>query len=362
MLTFVPDNQTDMRFIFVHIGTTIRLLTGAALAASLLLLTSCGADGRRATGAEPGSQQHMPASKGLPFEMVVIAPRLAYEGELADSVDMLLRCSTPVLPQHEPLFRLNVVWADGNLTPWRTYRSRLVLDIDPHAPAHSAIGVARNHVARPQLEIKVTARSTHELAQLLGLYKERLRNLLVDHELDCMAAELRRKYSLPTAKALKEVAGHTICVPPGLKASKRAPHFLWTGTNLNDKDQNFVFYAYDWDGRPLTLTTAVAKRDSALGVNIPGSRPDQWMQTARDAQTHRPLVVSRARVINKRYVHELHGLWEMRNGALGGAFVSLERIDTAARRVLVTEGFIYSPYSPKRNLLRQMEAALRTWQ
>jgi hypothetical protein len=51
----------------------------------------------------------------------------------------------------------------------------------------------------------------------------------------------------------------------------------------------------------------------------------------------------------------------MHNGALCGAFVSLERIDTANSRVLVTEGFIYSPYSPKRTILREMEAALRTF-
>ena len=67
-------------------------------------------------------------------------------------------------------------------------------------------------------------------------------------------------------------------------------------------------------------------------------------------------------VIGGASVQEVHGLWEMRDAALGGAFVALERVDTAARRVLVTEGFIYSPHSPKRDLMRQMEAALRTFQ
>ena len=323
-------------------------------------LASCGGRPNGASTADATSGQHKPASRGLPFEMVVIAPQQAFEGEVSDSIDMLLRCSTPVLPQHEDLFRLNIIWADANLTPWRTYRERLILDIDRKADRPS-VGVARNPVARPQLEVKVTARSPHELAQFLYIQKERLRDLFVEHELDYIADDLRAKHNKNTAQQLKELCGHTICVPPALRASKRAPDFLWTGTNLNDKDQNFVFYTYPWDGRPLTITTSIAMRDSALALNIPGTRPDQWMQTAIDRQTRRPLVFARTRIMNKEQVFEFRGLWEMRNGALGGAFVSVEHIDTAARRVLVTEGFIYSPHSPKRTIMRQMEAALRTW-
>lgn len=337
-----------------------RAAAAALMAGAVLLPSACGGQrGGTAGGGQPA--EHKPESRGLPFEMVVIAPQQVFEGELSDSVDMLLRCSTPVLPQHESLFRLNIIWADANLTPWRTYRERLVLDIDRRA-ARPDIGVARDAVARPQLEVKVTARSVHELAQLLGERREQLRHLFVEHELDYMAAQLRQRHNKPTADALRQLCGHTICVPTGLKASKRGTDFLWTGTNLNDKDQNFVFYTYPWDGRPLTLERSVAMRDSALSVNIPGSRLDQWMQTALDRQTRRPLVIARTRIINKEQVHQLHGLWEMRNGALGGAFVAVEHIDTAASRVLVTEGFIYSPHSPKRTILRQMEAALRTWQ
>ena len=46
--------------------------------------------------------------------------------------------------------------------------------------------------------------------------------------------------------------------------------------------------------------------------------------------------------------------------ALGGPFVSLAYPDSAQGRLLVTEGFIYSPDTNKRDLVRRMEAALRT--
>ena len=318
---------------------------------SLFIVMAC-------TGGEKSANK--PASRGLPFEMVVIAPEQAYEGELSDTIDAVLRASTPVLPQHEPMFRLNIVWADANLTPFRTFRLRFIAKINPRA-AKASIGVARDAVARPQLEVKAEAPSAHELALLIGRERVRIQDLFTDFELDNMAAALRRRHNVATRKAFRKLTGHTICVPPALKSSKQAPGFLWTGTNLNDRDQNFVCYSYPWDGRPLTPEQYVGKRDSALRANIPGSRPDQWMTTARVGEGT-PLIVSRARTINKMYVHEVHGLWEMRNGALGGAFVALERIDSAKRRVVVTEGFIYSPHSPKRTILREMEAALRTFE
>lgn len=335
-----------------------------------LMLVSCSTGDRR---------PHKPASKGLPYELVLIVPKALYEGSLRDSLDALLKSSTPVLPQHEPLFRLDVVYQEGNLVPWRTFRNRLLVDLGP-----ADIGVARNAIARPQIEVKVSAPSARELAELIGANRQYLTDLFVDSELEVEAARLRRKYSRMTYDSLQRLSGHTICVPEGLHAAKVGTDFLWTGTNLNDRDQNFVFYSYPWDGQALSESRFVENRDSVMRVNIPGAAVGQWMQTARvplpspaasapsaasatsvsadgHARKGSPLVLSRTRVIDNKVVLEVHGLWEMRGGALGGAFISMERVDTAARRVLVTEGFIYSPHSPKRNLMRQMEAALRTF-
>ena len=100
-------------------------------------------------------------------------------------------------------------------------------------------------------------------------------------------------------------------------------------------------------------------RDSVMKRNIPGSTPENWMTTTRE--NGEPLVVQRSvQLADGRQVYEMRGLWEMRKGALGGPFVSLAYPDSAQGRLLVTEGFIYSPDTNKRDLVRRMEAALRT--
>ena len=319
-------------------------------------------------GATEAAAVNRPASRGLPYELVLIIPRAAYTGELKDSLEAVLLGSTPLLPQHEPMFRLDVAYTDGNLTPWRTMRNRLVVDID-RSLTRSQLQIAYDPVARPQVEIRLTAPSPHDLALYLGTHRTRITDLFVNHELNYEASCLRRKHDRMTYDSLRALCGHTICVPSSFRASKRGIDFLWTGTNLNDKDQNFVYYSYPWNGQPLSMQQFVAKHDSILQANIPGSRPDQWMQTATASSTNasstptekRPLVIARTRTINNIKVLQVHGLWEMRNGALGGPFVALERVDSAAHRVIVTEAFVYSPHSPKRDIMRQMEAALWTF-
>lgn len=325
--------------------------------AAAMALTVCSCSTK--SGRDQETVGHKPAARGLPYELVMVVPRGLYTGELKDSLDAVLMGSTPVLPQHEPLFRLDVAYTDANLTPWRTFRNRLIVETDVQAK-EPQMGVARDVMARGQIEVKVTARTAHELAEFISVQRQRLTDLFVEHELEYEAANLRRKHDAMTADSLQALSGHTICVPPSFRASKVARDFLWTGTNLNDKDQNFIYYTYPWDGRPLTPERFAAKHDSVLQTNVPGARSGQWMQTAR--REGRPLLLARTRTLNKKVVQQVHGLWELRAGALGGPFVALEQVDTAAGRVVVVEGFVYSPHSPKRDILRQMEAALRTFE
>ncbi|MBQ2043303.1 MAG: DUF4837 family protein, partial [Bacteroidaceae bacterium] len=178
-------------------------------------------------------------------------------------------------------------------------------------------------------------------------------------QLEMRVAQLKQKYSQKAHSELKAVMGRTIFAPEEIRAAKRGNNFLWAGSNLNEKDLNVVVYTYPWDGKDvLQPLHFAAMRDSVMQANIPGSQPDQWMETVREDGL--PLLASRLRKLNGGVAQEVRGLWQMRNGALGGPFVSLARIDTAANEVLVAEGFVYSPSTEKRDLLRRVEAAIRT--
>lgn len=336
------------------IMTRYRYIFRIAASAVLLALTASLWQSCKSDQSSP-----LPEAKGLPYELVLVCPKQMYQGALHDTLEAVLQASTPVLNQHEPLFRLSTVYDESKITAFREFRSRLVLGVDASIK-EPVVRMANDVRATPQIEVKITAHDVRQLTEFISDNRERITDLFVEHELQHAAALLRQQYSASTASALRDVCGYTVCVPQSLRASKRGTDFLWTGTNLPDRDMNFVYFSYPWDGGVLTDSAFVCAHDSALQANIPGSRAGQYMQTAR--VDGKPLAIARMRMINNRCVLEVRGLWDVRGAALGGPFVAQAHVDTLACRVRVAEGFIYSPHSSKRPLLRQMEAALRTFE
>jgi len=67
---------------------------------------------------------------------------------------------------------------------------------------------------------------------------------------------------------------------------------------------------------------------------------------------------------NSPYSVEARGLWGLfghPGDLMGGPFVSYTLLDTVYNRVVTLDGFLYAPSDPKRDLLRQLEAILKSF-
>lgn len=296
-------------------------------------------------------------SKGLPYELLVVVEPAVWNSVAGDSLREVLESPVPGLLQHEKMFRLVRVAPRHYERVYVTMRNKLFVYVDPEQP-RTRMAVARDVEAAPQWEVTLAAPSVEDLAVWLGQNRERLTDIFVDAELGLEAARLHKKHSKKIADELKALAGYTLCVPEDVASSKRGQNFLWGSTNRNEKDYNIVFYTYPLEGaNPFDTEEYVRKRDSVMKKNIPGSTPEKWMTTSREGG--QPLVCARRRTLD-RDVLEVRGLWEMHRGGIGGPFVAIVYPDTAAGHVVVCEGFVYSPSTAKRELIRTMEAALRT--
>lgn len=319
-------------------------------AAVFLMLASC-------TPKTPEQKRLVP-SVGLPSELLLVVDPEVWNSDLADSLTQLLKGPVPGLMQEEPFFRLTRVLTPNFKPAYSTLHSQFFVRLDPSL-AEPVMGVSRNVVSRPQIRVTLAAPSLDVLRAYLYKYGSLARQHLADAQIEMRAAQLRRKHSKRVAADLDSVLGLSIMAPTDMMATKKRDHFLWAGTNRNEKDLNLVVYSYPWDGTEIrTPEHFVSHRDSVMQAHIPGSQPDQWMQTTR--VDDRPIVFSEIRTLRGRRIQEVRGLWQMRNGAMGGPFVSHVVIDTAATRVVVAEGFVYSPSTDKRDLLRTLEASLST--
>ena len=135
--------------------------------------------------------------------------------------------------------------------------------------------------------------------------------------------------------------GIAMQVPADLTASRVGKDFLWLSNNAPSSMVNICLYSIGkGDFRQ--------QRDSVMRRNILGEQKGMYMRTASIASvTH-----GRGNSVTVR------GLWEMKNDAMGGAFVAYWQPEGS--RIVVAEAFVYAPETKKRNLVRRLEAALYT--
>ncbi|MBQ8969138.1 MAG: DUF4837 family protein [Bacteroidaceae bacterium] len=300
-------------------------------------------------------------SKGLPAELVVVVSPQMSKNENEDTLNSVVDADAPGLASSERIFRSMTIGEKVYEKGFKMMHSQLFVKIDPSVKEPS-LGIAHDVYATPQLQIMVKAPTEKQMRQYLSQNRERIQNLILDFQLDRFAGILRRQYSKKTLDDLRPL-GYEVFMPVDLVATKSGKNFLWASSNRGgDRDVNFVFYTYPWNGENVADTSLfVARRDSVMKANIPGSQPDQWMTTARGEQGI-PVVWASLRKIGGEARYEVRGLWEMHHAFMGGPFVSLVTVDTVERRVVVGEGFVFSPNSSKRDLLRSVEAGLRTIQ
>lgn len=326
----------------------LHIISTAAVMAAVLLFSSCSEGEKGKTLAE---------SKGLPSELLLVVDKDLWDTDLQDSVKLISEASVPGLPQAENTFRVTQIFSDYYDRSFFTFHSKLFVHVDP-ALKKSVIGVNRNVHARPQIEVTVSAPSQEDLRDCLSRNSESIVDLISETQIEMRMASLR-KYSKRVDDDLRKTLSMSIRVPENVVATKKGENFLWAGSNLQQKDLNVVVYTYPWSrGEELTEEILVGKRDSVMKVNIPGASEGQWMQTTRIDGA--PVVLSRFRNISGKNMLEVRGLWEMKGAALGGPFVCLARVDSLNQRVVVAEGFVYSPSTDKRELVRTLEASLRT--
>lgn len=298
-------------------------------------------------------------SKGLPGELLLIVDASLWKTSARDSLEDVLKGSVPGLSQHEPMFRMIRIFPENYSGQYSTMRNIIEVREDPQADGVE-MGVAYNVKAVPQTYVNIKVRDVASLNHFLMTHREQITDLFLASEMQWEAARLKKKYSKIVDDASRELFGYTVKVPADIAKVKKGEQFIWASSDRQTQDMNYVCYSLPLADSSMLLTKRwVELRDSVMKRNIPGSTPENWMTTTRE--NGEPLVVQRSvQLADGRQVYEMRGLWEMRKGALGGPFVSLVYPDSAQGRLLVTEGFIYSPDTNKRDLVRRMEAALRT--
>jgi len=230
-----------------------------------------------------------------------------------------------------------------------------LVDINKQLYTRTKMKFSRDVHSIGQIVLTIQSPSADEFVDYCFEHGQEIIDFLTKMEMNRLVKELDGKYSKVTAQLAKEKFNCTLHAPDELKSFKRGDNFFWTSSNGASAMVNIAMYTYPYEG-PHTFNKqyVLAKRDSVMAANIPGTLPSMHMATDTLCTTCKPIVV------HGQYAYEARGLWYMENDGMGGPFVSHSRVDTVRNLVVVVEGFVFAPEKMKRGLMRRMEGSLYT--
>ena len=295
-----------------------------------------------------GPQSLLPKSGGRPYEVLLVAS----DRRCAAVVDSVLTQDMPSLPQREPMFDVSLIDTTRFNQTTRLARCIVIVTVNPAVFTSTRIRYEKNVWARPQLVVYVNTPSASQLSQYMAKAGHRLTSLLTRAEINTAISTLRAGSNRKAESSIRRMFGWDMRIPAEMKAGKTGRNFIWLSDNRPDRMRNICVYSYS--GTTLDAHRALAARDSVMRLNIPGELDGMYMQTTPGS------VTAGLTTEDGRTVMISRGLWEMRNDAMGGPFVSYSVVDSANSRIIVAEAFVYAPGTNKRNLIRSAEAALYT--
>lgn len=295
-----------------------------------------------------GPQSLLPKSGGRPYEVLLVAS----DRRCAAVVDSVLTQDMPSLPQREPMFDVSLIDTTRFNQTTRLARCIVIVTVNPAVFTSTRIRYEKNVWARPQLVVYVNMPSASQLSQYMAKAGHRLTSLLTRAEINTAMSTLRAGSNRKAESSIRRMFGWDMLIPADMKAGKTGRNFIWLSDNRPDRMRNICVYSYS--GTTLDAHRALAARDSVMRLNIPGELDGMYMQTTPGS------VTAGLATEDGRTAMISRGLWEMRNDAMGGPFVSYSVVDSANSRIIVAEAFVYAPGTNKRNLIRSAEAALYT--
>jgi hypothetical protein len=234
-------------------------------------------------------------------------------------------------------------------------RNILMVEVDASRYTKVSFNTEKDRWSSGQVVIRVTSPEKEMLLDYLEQHPGQLVDFFTKVEMSRMAQVLQKTHSTWVENKLQEKFGIVLYAPDDFDSFRDTTDFFWASNNANTGRMDIVVYTFPYtDEHTFTKEYLVARRDSILGANIPGSFPGSRMATDTSYVSYT------ATAQRGRYCGVLRGLWQMEGDMMGGPFVSYARVDETHHRVVVAEGFVYSPETDKRAYIRRLEGALHT--
>ena len=296
----------------------------------------------------------LPSVSGNEGDLLVVTTQSDWDGELGVTIRDSLTQEYPYLPSVEPMFDLSHASPKGFTDLYHTFRSILIVNIDPKEIASRVI-YKTNVWAAPQAVIKLNAPSREEA---LKAFKENCRDIITfleNMERDRIISNIKAYEDQFLAPKVREMIGGSPYFPHGYKLKAKRNNFIWISHETQYIQQSILIFKYPIiEGVDMMASENLrAATDRLLKENVPGMFENTYMIITPIIDPY----IGYNKSGNNIFA-EMKGLWEVYGDYMGGPFVSHTYYAPDGKNMVTLFAFAYAPKYDKRTYMRQLEAIL----
>lgn len=312
-----------------------------------IIVSSCGS----------GMKNISTSSTGKNGEVLVVADRELWRGDLKDTITNFFTEVQYGLPQAEPRFSVFSVPSDEFNRILRPHRSILMVSIDKSL-TEPKVSYAKDKWSEPQILVKLMGPTRESLIEKFWEQRENIADLFIESEYRRYQKVALNMGEPSIAKKLEERYHFSMTFPKGYSISTMLDNFCWIRKEAKDFSHGIMVYTYDYtDTKLMDSKSILFIRDTITKAHIPGPTDSSYM--AVSYKVYEPQ--SKVTEFMGNYCVETRGLWLVKNDFMGGPFVNYTFVDKTRNKVFVLDGYVYAPRDNKRDMLRSVEAILHTW-
>ena len=282
---------------------------------------------------------------------VIIDDQL-WNGEVGDRIRSKFASPVIGLPQEEPLFTINQYSAklmEGFMTDSRTI-------IVVKKENKNEFVIKKNQYAEPQNVFHITGKTNTAILEIIEKSTPQIIQIIKETEI----AENQRinAQSLINPIIIKNKFQISLQVPSGYFYAHQNTNFLWLKKEITSGNTSILIYQVPINSikkTPNQIANIVKMRDSIGNLYIRGTELDTHMITE---EGYAPYLFKTK--LNGKVTYETRGTWELKNDFMSGPFVNYAIVDKEHNRILVLEGFCYSPSKEERDLMHELEAIIKS--
>jgi hypothetical protein len=327
--------------------------------------------------------QTKPNAIGKINQVVVIADKALWEGEIGDSLRYYLESPYLLLPQPEPIYDLKHFTPQdlGEKPIRKELRTMLVVGDISQTESSSTARLIAEHMGQENLR---RAREDQKFTSTVGhdkWAKDQLLIYLFGNGKDALVNNFKQQFSnirkkisefdaeqieanvyqvganLELSSSILKTFGAAIRIPKSYVTAIEEENFLWLREDTRNTINNIMIHRLPYKSREQFSEEGIkAIRDSLGKKYVTSTEEGSYMViNAKDL----PLITGPT-TVKGQYAFQARGIWEMENAFMGGPFVSYLIHNPEKEQLLFVDGFVYGPGEDKREPMQELNYILST--